>query len=159
MTSAGKVISLHLQTEHRDRPAPVTQVKALVDMGLEGDVHGKKKAGDRRQVLIVDRTVLQMLQLQPGDLREQITVDFPPLETLPAGTLLRIGQATCQLIGPCEPCTHIGKTLAVPDPVAFQQTLAGRRGQLAKVVAVEGDGLIRVGDGVVVSSSRNLTLA
>ncbi len=153
MAPSGKVISLHLQVEHRDRPVPVKQVQALVDLGLEGDVHGKKKAGERRQVLIVDRTTLQTLELQPGDLREQITVDFPPLETLPVGTLLRIGHATCELIGPCEPCTHIGKTIGVSDPVAFQQRLAGRRGQLAKVVAVDGDGLIRVGDGVVVSGS------
>ncbi len=153
MTSTGTVISLHLLAEHRERPEPVRQARALVDHGLEGDVHGKKKTGSRRQVLIVDRATLEVLRLRPGDLREQITVDFPVLETLPAGTLLRIGPVTCELAGPCEPCTHIGALLGVPDAVAFQHSLEARRGQLAKVAAVDGDGIIRVGDLVAVLNS------
>lgn len=159
MTSTGKVISLHILAEHRERPEAVKQVTALVDHGLVGDVHGKKKAGSRRQVLIVDRATLDTLGLRPGDLREQITIEFPTLETLPAGTLLRVGQVTCELSGPCEPCTHIGNLLGVPDAVAFQQDLQGRRGQLARIVAVEGAGIIRVGDPVATLGARNLTPA
>lgn len=154
MTSTGTVISLQLLAEHRERPEPVRQARALVDRGLEGDIHGKKTTGSRRQVLIVDRATLEALSLRPGDLREQITVDFPVLETLPAGTLLRVGPVTCELAGPCEPCTHIGGLLGVPDAVAFQHRLEGRRGQLARVAAVDGDGIIRVGDPVAVVSKR-----
>ncbi len=135
------------------------QAMAVVDHGLVGDVHGKKKAGSRRQVLIVDRATLDTLGLRPGDLREQITVEFPALETLPEGTRLRIGQVTCELSGPCEPCTHIGTLLGVPDAAAFQQDLQGRRGQLAKIVAVDGAGIIRVGDPVVSAGARTLSPA
>jgi len=149
-SNSGTVIGLQILLEHRERPTPVRQVRALVDRGLEGDIHGKNTSGSRRQVLIVDRATLEALRLHPGDLREQITVDFPLLETLPAGTLLRIGPATCEISGPCEPCTHIGGLLGVPDVVAFQRSLDGRRGQLAKVTAVDGDGLIHVGDPVAV---------
>lgn len=157
--STGTVISLQILAEHRERPEAVMQVTAAVDHGLVGDVHGKKKAGSRRQVLIVDRATLQSLGLRPGDLREQITVEFPALESLPAGTLLRIGQVTCELSGPCEPCTHIGSLLGVPDPAVFQQDLQGRRGQLAKIVAVDGAGIIRVGDSVASAGVRNLSPA
>ncbi len=149
-TFRGSVVGLQILGAHRQTPAAVTQVRALVDHGLEGDVHGKKNAGGGRQILIVDQSALQALGLRPGDLRVQITVDFPPLETLASGTVLRIGQATCELTGPCEPCTHIGKVLAVPDVEKFQASLDGRRGQLAKITAVDREGTIRLGDPVVV---------
>jgi hypothetical protein len=42
--------------------------------------------------------------------------------------------------------------LGKDDRVAFQQALVGRRGQLARVVAVDGDGTIRVGDAVAAVS-------
>jgi MOSC domain-containing protein YiiM len=156
-TSRGTVINLQILPEHRQQPAAVSQVRALVDYGLEGDAHGKKKAGSRRQILILDKGTLRDLGLHPGDLREQITIDFPPLETLPAGTLLQIGQVTCELTGPCEPCTHIGNLVGVPDAVQFQMSLQGRRGQLAKVTVVHNEGTIRVGDPVVVIGTRDPT--
>ncbi|HEY3246921.1 MAG TPA: MOSC domain-containing protein [bacterium] len=145
---AGQVLSIHLLREQRTPPQPVAAARAVVGQGLEGDVHGKKRDDDRRQVLILDATTLRDFGLRPGDLREQITVEFPILEQLPAGTRLRIGPVTFELTGPCEPCTHIGTVLDVVDRVAFQQQLAGRRGQLARVVEAAGDGIIRVGDAV-----------
>ncbi len=158
-TPRGTVTNLQILLEHRQQPAAVSQVRALVDQGLEGDAHGKKKAGSRRQILILDRGTLQELGLRPGDLREQITIDFPPLETLPAGTRLQIGQVTCELTGPCEPCTHIGALVGVADAAQFQTSLQGRRGQLAKVTAVDREGTIRVGDPVVVIDARDPTPA
>lgn len=155
----GTVTNLQILPEHRQQPAAVSQVRALVDHGLEGDTHGKKKAGSGRQILILDQGTLQELGLRPGDLREQITLDFPLLETLPAGTLLQIGQVTCELTGPCEPCTHIGALVGVADAAQFQTSLQGRRGQLAKVTAVDREGTIRVGDPVVVVDTRDPTPA
>ncbi len=159
VTPRGSVTNLQILPEHRQQPAAVSQVRALVNQGLEGDAHGKKKAGSRRQILILDRGTLQELGLRPGDLREQITIDFPPLETLPAGTLLQIGQVTCELTGPCEPCTHIGALVGIADAAQFQTSLQGRRGQLAKVTAVDREGTIRVGDPVVVIDARDPTPA
>ncbi len=148
MLVAGRVVSLQVVREHGRPVDAVFQVRAVVGSGLDGDVHGKARAGTRRQVLLADASVLRELGLRPGDLREQITVDLPGLDALPAGTRLRIGQAVVELTGPCEPCTHIGTLLGVPDPRQFQQRLAGRRGQLAMVVAADGEGLIRVDDPV-----------
>jgi len=146
----GRVLSLQLLTAQGTRPRPVPEVRALVGRGLDGDLHGKTKPDSRRQVLIVERATLQAMGLQPGDLREQITVEFPSLETLPVGTLLRVGEVTFELSGSCEPCTHIGALNSVPDAEAFRSALDGRRGQLARVTAVEGEGHIRVGDVIAV---------
>lgn len=148
--SEGTVLHLHLLTRHGERPRVVAEARALPGHGLDGDLHGKSRSGSRRQVLIVDRGALETLQLRPGDLREQITVAFAPLESLAPGTLLQVGEAVLELTGPCEPCTHIGALNRVEDPAAFQASLAGRRGQLARVVEVEGEGRIRTGDRVAV---------
>jgi MOSC domain-containing protein YiiM len=146
----GAVVGLHLVRAHGERPQFVSQATATVGRGLDGDLHGKtRKPGSGRQALIVDRADLARVGLQPGDLREQITVDLPDLNALPIGTLLRIGLVTFELTGPCEPCTHIGGLIGIDDPQTFQETLIGRRGQLARVTATEGDGTIRVGDPVV----------
>lgn len=146
----GRVLSLQILTAHGTRPRSVSEVRALVGRGLDGDIHGKTKPDSRRQVLIVERATLLAMGLQPGDLREQITVEFPSLETLPVGTLLRVGEVTFELSGACEPCTHIGALNGVPDADAFRNALEDRRGQLARVTAVEGEGRIRAGDVVAV---------
>jgi len=149
MNDSGRVIGIYILNAHGERPQPRTEVRALVDQGLEGDLHGKgRAAGTGRQVLVMDRQTLEASGLNPGDLREQITVDFAALETLPVGTHVRVGDATLEVTGPCEPCTHIGKLNGRPDAVEFKKSLEGRRGQLAKVIAVEGDGFIRLGDPV-----------
>ena len=143
------MIGIYVLNAHGERPQPRTEVRALVGSGLEGDLHGKgRAAGTGRQVLVMDRQTLEASGLNPGDLREQITVDFAALETLPVGTHVRVGDATLEVTGPCEPCTHIGKLNGRPDAVEFKKSLEGRRGQLAKVIAVEGDGFIRLGDPV-----------
>src|SRR3989337_2294367 len=149
MSDSGRVIGLHVLQTHGERPQPRTEVRALVGSGLEGDLHGKgRAAGTGRQVLVMDRETLEASGLVPGDLREQLTVDFAALETLPVGTHLRVGSATLEVTGPCEPCNHIGKLNGRPDALEFKKSLEGRRGQLAKVIAVEGDGFIRLGDPV-----------
>jgi MOSC domain-containing protein YiiM len=149
MSDAGRVLALHVLPTHGERPQSRAEVRALVGAGLEGDIHGKGRAGGTgRQVLVMDRQTLESAGLRAGDLREQITVDFATLETLPAGTRLRVGNATLEITGSCEPCTHIGKLNGRQDVVEFKQSLEGRRGQLARVVAIDGDGMIRLGDAV-----------
>jgi MOSC domain-containing protein YiiM len=149
MSDSGRVIGLHVLNAHGERPQSRAEVRALVGSGLEGDIHGKGRAtGTGRQVLVMDRQTLEASGLRPGDLREQITVEFTALESLPVGTHLHIGGATLEVTGPCEPCTHIGKLNGRADTLEFKKSLEGRRGQLAKIVAVDGDGVIRVGDPV-----------
>jgi len=142
----GRVVSIQL-LQTRGRPLqPVSEVIAVPGRGLEGDLHGKTREDGKRQVLLVDTGSLETIGLSPGDLREQITVDLPDLQGLPEGSRVRVGEAELELTGPCEPCQHIGELVGKPDTEAFRQSLVGRRGVLARVLSVSGDGWIRVGD-------------
>jgi MOSC domain-containing protein YiiM len=149
----GKVVSLQLLEAHGRHPRPVSEVVALLGRGLEGDIHGKGRDDGRRQVLLMDTESLEALGLSPGDLRDQITLDLPGLQRLPVGTRLRVGQAELELTGPCEPCTHIGELLGREDRQGFRELLEGRRGVMARVVAVTAAGRIQVGEPVEVLKS------
>jgi MOSC domain-containing protein YiiM len=141
---SARVVSLHIRTEKHGTPMPVAEVVGRVGGGLEGDVHAHRSS---RAVLVVDLATLDALQLAPGDLREEITIEgLSDVTNLPVDTDLRIGGLTLRVNGPCEPCTHIGELLGVPDPEAFRQSLLGRRGALCTVSAASGP--VRVGDRV-----------
>jgi MOSC domain-containing protein YiiM len=143
---SAKVISLHVRTEKHGPPTQVWEAVARVGGGIEGDVHGQRTS---RAVLVIDRATLDALNLRPGDLREEITVEgLPDVTNLPEDSELRIGGVTLRVNGPCEPCTHIGELLGVPDREAFRVSLVGRRGALCTVVAATA--AIRVGDPVEV---------
>jgi len=141
---SGRVISLHVRSEKHGAPTPVAEVVGRVGGGLEGDVHADRTS---RAVLVIDRSTLDALRLAPGDLREEIAIEgLPDVTNLPVDSELRIGGVTLRVNGPCEPCTHIGELLGVPDPEVFRQSLLGRRGALCTVSAVSGP--IRIGDPV-----------
>jgi MOSC domain-containing protein YiiM len=141
---SGRVISLQVRTEKHGLPAPVAEVTGRVGGGLDGDIHAQRTS---RAVLVVDRATLDALRLAPGDLREEITIEgLPDVTNLPVDTELRVGGLTLRVNGPCEPCTHIGELLGVPDREQFRQSLLGRRGALCTVSAVSGP--VRVGDPV-----------
>jgi MOSC domain-containing protein YiiM len=143
---SGRVISLHVRSEKHGAPTPVAEVVGRVGGGLEGDVHAGRTS---RAVLVIDRATLDALRLAPGDLREEIAIEgLPDLTNLPVDSELRVGGVTLRVNGPCEPCTHIGELLGVPDREVFRQSLLGRRGALCTVSAVSGP--IRIGDPVEV---------
>ncbi len=140
---------MSLQTK-RGHFAPLEPVEAFraTALGLDEDKHAGREEG-KRQVLLADAGDLLDLGLEPGALREQVTVDLPGLMALPQGTRLRVGGAMLEVTGVCEPCTHIGEHLGAEDPEALRRTLVGRRGMLARVV---GEGPIRRDDSVEVES-------
>ena len=144
---SAKVISLQIRTVKHGAPTPVDVVVGRVGGGLEGDMHAHRTS---RAVLVIDRATLDALGLAPGDLREEITIEgLPDVTNLPVDAELRIGGLTLRVNGPCEPCTHIGELLGVPDREAFRQSLISRRGALCTVSAVFGP--VRVGDVVEVA--------
>jgi MOSC domain-containing protein YiiM len=143
----GRVVSLQTKRDHFAPLEPVEAFRAT-ELGLDGDKHAGREEG-KRQILLAEAGDLRDLGLEPGALREQMTVDLPGLMALPEGTRLRVGGATLEVTGVCEPCTHIGEHLGAEDPEALRQTLVGRRGMLARVV---GGGPIRRDDPVEVES-------
>lgn len=139
----GRVIALFLHPAHGALPLQVPRLNALADAGIEHDVHSHP--GSSRQVLLVESTDLKALGLRAGDLREQITVDFPGLMELPAGASLLVGRVRLTVTKPCEPCTRIGELLFEDNPEVFRRRLVGRRGILARVAS---GGPISTGDPV-----------
>lgn len=139
------VISLQLHEGHGRPMRPVVDAAVRVGGGIEGDSHAHRS---KRAVTIVDRSTHDAVGVQPGDLREQITVEgLPALGSLAQGSQLRIGAITLRVNGPCDPCEHIGEMNGV-DPNEFRAQLEGRRGLVCTVVAA--DGPLRVGDAVSV---------
>jgi MOSC domain-containing protein YiiM len=76
------------------------------DYGTTG-IRGNVACAPFRHVLIAAQSVMTECGLLPGDLRENIVVDFDALYELPSGTVLRIGQALIRLTFHCEPCRKI----------------------------------------------------
>jgi MOSC domain-containing protein YiiM len=145
-----RVVALHLHERHGERPRAVDEAVGRIGGGIEGDSHAHRA---KRAVVIVDRSAHEALGLQPGDLREQITIEgLPGVTTLAPGTELRVGALTLRVNGEAAPCTHIGKMLGVDDVLAFQASLAGRRGAECTVVAA--DGPLRIGDAVDVLPAK-----
>jgi len=145
-----RIVGLHLHERHGERPRAVAEVVGRVGGGIEGDSHAHRA---KRAVVIVDRSVYEALGLQPGDLREQVTVEgLPGVTTLAPGTELRAGAITLRVNGEAAPCTHIGELVGVEDVAAFQASLGGRRGAECTVIAV--DGPARIGDAIEVLPAR-----
>lgn len=144
----GNVVGLFLRGAAGETPGPVDQVSALVGNGLADDYNGKRASQKERQVLLTHVGDLALVGLEPGDLREQITVDLPGLMTLPRGARLEIGEVVLHITRDCEPCTHIGALVGHADRAKFQRELVGRRGMFGSVAEVSGAGCISVGDGV-----------
>jgi MOSC domain-containing protein YiiM len=143
---SGRVIALQIRTEKHGTPTPVAEAAGRLGGGIEGDVHVDRTT---RAVLVIDRATLDALDLEPGDLREEITIEgLADVTNLPPESELRIGGVTLRVNGPCEPCTHIGELLGMPDPELFRQSLLGRRGAMCTVTAISAP--IRVGDPVEV---------
>ena len=144
------VVGLQLHERHGEPLRPVREVTGRVGGGIEGDSHVDRP---KRAVVIADRSTHEALGLQPGDLREQITVEgLPGVSLLAADTEIRVGGLTLRVVGECEPCTHIGEMVGADDVEALQASLQGRRGAVCTVVAATGPA--RIGDPVEVLPAR-----
>jgi MOSC domain-containing protein YiiM len=137
---AGKVVALH----RKPRPGALEPVSELAAVGGKGFVGDRCFGQARRQALFVALDQLEAFGYRPGDLREQVTVDFPGLQDLAPGTRLSAGEVEFEIEGDCAPCHGMAKHLG-EDPQGFVSKISRRRGMLAKVLS---DGVLRVGDEV-----------
>ena len=135
----GTISNLHIARVKGTPSDPVQQAKALSGMGLEGD--RSCNANNVRQVLLMDKETLDRMELQPGQIKENITTSGIDLTQAQAGQVFFIGdEVTMELVGECEPC---GKMDSIRP--GLQEGLNGRRGMLATVI---NGGDINVGDSI-----------
>jgi MOSC domain-containing protein YiiM len=109
---------------------------AIADFGLEGCAHARP--GGRRQVLFASTEHLRSVGVDPGAIRENLTVDGDDVHRWPVGQRVAIGDAEFEISMPCDPCERMDQLRP-----GLREELGGRRGMLARVVK---SGHVAVGD-------------
>ena len=133
----GKIIHLQLKPAEGEPMTVAATVEAIANHGLRDDANAGRT---KRQVLIIERELLDEFQLPIGDVRENITVEGIALAGTPAGVRMRVGGALLEATLDCAPCEFI----EVKRP-GLRKAMEGKRGTLFKVI--EG-GEIKVGDAI-----------
>jgi MOSC domain-containing protein YiiM len=110
---------------------------AVAGHGFEGCAHANPPT---REVLFASKEHLDTLSLDPGVIRENITVDGADVQGWPVGSQVRVGEALFEITMVCDPCERMEQ---LRD--GLRAELEGRRGMLARVV--EG-GVVSLGDPV-----------
>jgi|TARA_B100000809_G_scaffold110757_1_gene109351 MOSC domain-containing protein YiiM len=137
----GTITNLHIARVKGTPSDPVQQATAISGLGLEGDRSAYE--GNLRQVLFVDKEILDGAGLAPGQVKENITVTGLNVSEIKPGQIFTIGSdVTLEAVGDCEAC---GKMDAIR--LGLKDELDGKRGMLAKVL---NGGSIKVGDSVSV---------
>lgn len=137
MTTVQAEVSGIFISQQRHTPMlPLTETEIIADWGLKDD--RKARAGSKRQVLLVDEETLRSVDLQPGDLNENLTIRGLDVNTLKPGQQICIGEARLEVTGPCTVCSELENVRS-----GLKEELRDRRGMLTRVLAT---GTVRLGD-------------
>ena len=132
---------------HRQPMRPVPSADLITGVGIEGDKHAV--AASHRQVLLADREALDEVGVEPGTIKENLTVQGLHVMGLPAGSRVRLGKtAVLEITEVCEPCFRMDEIR-----LGLKAELLGRRGMVARVV---NGGSIAVGDLITVEEAEPL---
>ncbi len=129
------VVHLQLKPAEGAPMKPVPSATAITGYGLKDDANA---GSSRRQILIIERELLDEFRLPIGDVRENITVQGIQLAGMAAGTRVRVGNVLLEATLDCAPCQFIEDKRP-----GLRAAMEGKRGTLFKVI--EG-GDINVGD-------------
>ncbi len=138
----GSVTNLHIARVKGTPSHPVDEAMAISGLGLEGDRSAYE--GNLRQVLLVDKAILDDAGLAPGQVKENITISGLDLSGAQVGQVISIGDGvTMEVVGDCEACSKMDAIR-----MGLKDALDGKRGTLAKVL---NGGAIKVGDTISVA--------
>ncbi len=133
----GTIRALFVKSEKHAK-STARDVVQVTPQGFDGDHHaGHSK---RRQILMVSGEILDELNLNPGDVYENVVVDGMDVMSLREGQALRIGGALVAVTIPCEPCRQMDRLRP-----GLQERLKNCRGMFVEVLE---PGVVRVGDTV-----------
>ncbi|MBT98165.1 MAG: molybdenum cofactor sulfurase, partial [Dehalococcoidia bacterium] len=134
--------NLHIARVKGTPSHPVDEAMAISGLGLEGDRSAYE--GNLRQVLLVDKAILDDAGLAPGQVKENITISGLDLSGAQVGQVISIGDGvTMEVVGDCEACSKMDAIR-----MGLKDALDGKRGTLAKVL---NGGAIKVGDTISVA--------
>lgn len=119
---------------------PVRTATLRAGFGLEGDKHAGEAS--KRQVLLADKESLDAVDVKPGTIKENVTVEDLDVMGLELGTRLRINDVVLEVTSICEPCFRMDEIRP-----GLRAELVGRRGMNSTVIV---GGTIVVGDAILV---------
>ncbi|MQG10788.1 MAG: hypothetical protein FI716_04730, partial [SAR202 cluster bacterium] len=132
----GTITNLHIARVKGTPSDPVQEANAISGLGLEGDRSAYE--GNLRQVLFVDKEILDGAGLAPGQVKENITVTGLNVAEIKPGQVFTIGDSiTLEAVGDCEACSKMDAIR-----LGLKDQLQGKRGMLAKVI---NGGSIKIG--------------
>jgi molybdopterin adenylyltransferase len=111
------------------------RVRAVEGHGFEGCAHANPP---RREVLFVSADHLESVGVEPGAIRENVTVAGADVQAWPVGQRLRAGDAVFEITMVCDPCHKMDELRP-----GLRAELDDKRGMLARVV---DGGEVAVGD-------------
>src|SRR3954471_3313369 len=111
--------------------------QAIAGVGVDGR---PPQNPPKREVLFVSREHLDSVDVEPGAVRENLTVEGDDVEKWPIGQQVRVGEALFEITMVCDPCHRMDELRQ-----GLRAELQGKRGMLARVVE---SGEIAVGDTV-----------
>jgi len=121
----------------------VSTVTAVSGKGIVGDAsYGKRN----RQLLLIDSETLADFQLNPGDVRENVTLENFELIQLSPNDQLQLGEIVLAVTGPCEPCWKLDQL----QP-GLSSAIKGSRGVLGTVVR---GGELKIGDSIYLTQGE-----
>jgi len=113
------------------------RLQATAGQGMEGCAHANPP---RREVLFASLEHLDSVGVQPGDIRENLTVAGADVQQWPIGQRVRVGEAIFEITMVCDPCQRMDDLRQ-----GLRAELDNKRGMLARVVE---SGEVAVGDAV-----------
>jgi MOSC domain-containing protein YiiM len=111
------------------------RARAVAGHGFEGCAHANPP---KREVLFVSAEHLDSVGVEPGAIRENVTVTGTDVQSWPVGQRVRAGDAVFEITMVCDPCQKMDALRQ-----GLRDELDGRRGMLARVVE---SGEVAVGD-------------
>jgi MOSC domain-containing protein YiiM len=111
------------------------RIQAIVGQGLEGCAHANPP---KREVLFASKEHLDSVGVDPGAIRENLTVEGDDVQHWPIGQRVRAGGAVFEITMVCDPCQRMDDLRQ-----GLRAELDGKRGMLARVVE---SGEVAVGD-------------
>jgi MOSC domain-containing protein YiiM len=114
------------------------RVLAVESQGFDGCAHANPP---RREVLFASKQHLDAVGVEPGAIRENVTVEGADVHSWPVGQRVKVGEAVFEITMVCDPCHRMDELRT-----GLRALLEDRRGMLAHVV--EG-GEVALGDEIV----------
>ncbi len=141
--SIGKVVALFRPDVKGMPPIALSHAEIIADQGILSDRHGRP--GSKRQILLMDRALVDRFGLRPGDLDENLTLDGLMIDDLQPGQQLRIGSVLLEITIPCPVCDKLDTVRP-----GLRSALRDQRGMFARVLST---GHVHIGDSITLETT------